>query len=227
MKINEVVNEGVMDAVKAGAKLAGKGLVGAAKLGAQAAGATAMAGLRGLDKLGGGTGKVGTTAQIAAYQAKQAAKNRTSAYNVEVIKGAGNPNENMLILLGTEHYTIDPQTGQWVDDHDSPLSAKLQDVCYAAARQAAPKNIELLSGKQAWDITKTKPVTRSTSATTSVPTGPLVGTGVTVIHSSPLVLQYKKQDFMLNPQDQWVNVVNGKAVNPALAQFLQAQADRL
>jgi hypothetical protein len=226
MKINEVVNEGFMDTVKAGARLAGRGLVGATKLGAKAVGATAMAGLRGLDKLGGGTGQVGTPAQIAAYNAKQAAKNKTPAYNVQIIRGAGNAHESMLLLVGSNHYTIDTATGQWVDEQDSPLSAKLQDICYDAALKLAPKNIELLAGKQAWDVTKTKPI-RSTPTSTSVPLGPLAGTGVTVIHSSPLVLQYKKQDFMLNPQDQWVNVVNGKAVNPALAQFLQAQADKL
>jgi hypothetical protein len=226
MKIKEVVNEGFMDTVKAGAKLAGQGLVGAGKLGAQAVGATAMAGLRGLDKLGGGTGQVGTPEQVAAYNAKQAAKNKTSAYDVKVIRGAGNPHEGMVLLMGADHYTINLSTGQWVDEHDSPLSAKFQDMFYDAGLKAAPKNVELLAGKQAWDVTKTKPAS-STSTPTSVPTGPLIGTGVTVIHSSPLVLQYKKQDFMLNPQDQWVNVVNGKAVNPALAQFLQAQADKL
>jgi hypothetical protein len=226
MKIKEVVNEGFMDTVKAGAQLAGRGLAGVGKLGVKAVGATALAGLRGLDKYGGGTGQVGTPAQIAAYNAKQAAKNKTPAYNVQIIRGAGNAHEPMLLLLGSDYYTIDTATGQWVDDHDSPLSAKLQDMCYDAALKAAPKNVELLAGKQAWDVTKTKPAT-STPTTTSVPTGPLAGTGVTVIHSSPLVLQYKKQDFMLDPQDQWVNVVNGKAVNPALAQFLQAQADKL
>ena len=220
MKINEVINEGFMDTVKAG-------LGGAYNLGAKAVGATAMAGLRGLDKLGGGTGQVGTPAQIAAYNAKQAAKNKTPAYNIQVIRGAGNAHESMLLLLGSDHYTIDTTTGRWVDEHDSPLSAKLQNMCYDAALKAAPKNIELLAGKQAWDVTKTKAPTTSTPTSTSAPTGPLTGTGVTVIHSSPLVLQYKKQDFMLNPSDQWVNVVNGKAVNPALAQFLQAQADRL
>jgi hypothetical protein len=182
-----------------------------------------MAGLRGLDKLGGGTGQVGTSSQIAAYNAKQAAKNKTPAYNVQIIRGAGNPHENMLVVLGSDHYTIDTATGRWVDEQDTPLSAKLQDICYDAALKSAPKNIELLAGKQAWDVTKTSPPTTSTPTTpTSVPTGGLTGTGVTVIHSSPLVLQYKKQNYMLNPQDQWVNVINGKTVNPALDAFLQA-----
>ena len=230
MKINEIVNEGVWDTVKAGAKLAGQGLVGAGKLAGQAAGATAMAGLRGLDKLGGGTGEGGTQAQIAAYKAKQAAKNKTPPYDIKVIRGAGNVNEGMILLMGVDHYSIDLSTGQWVDEHDHPLSAKFQEMFYDVALRAAPKNIELASGKRAWDVTKAKPAATTPSAAstqTAVPLGPLTGTGVTVIHSSPLVLQYKKQDYMLDPQDQWVNVVNGRAVNTALAQFLQAQADKL
>jgi len=98
---------------------------------------------------------------------------------------------------------------------------------YDAAFRAAPKNIELASGKRAWDVTKAKPAAATTPSQTAVPLGPLTGTGVSVLHSSPLVLQYEKQDYMLDPQDQWVNVVNGRAVNTSLAQFLQAQADKL
>ena len=57
--------------------------------------------------------------------------------------------------------------------------------------------------------------------------GPLGGTGVSVVQSSPITLRYKKQDFVLDNNGNWYNVMSGKAANPALAQFLQAQADKL
>lgn len=62
MKIKDVT-EGVWD----GVKNIGKGL-------GQVAGGVAMGALRGLDKLGGGTGQVGTRAQVAAYNAANKAK---------------------------------------------------------------------------------------------------------------------------------------------------------
>lgn len=62
MKIKQVT-EGVWD----GVKTIGKGL-------GQVAGGAAMGAARGLDKLGGGTGQVGTKAQIAAYNAANKAK---------------------------------------------------------------------------------------------------------------------------------------------------------
>lgn len=57
--------------------------------------------------------------------------------------------------------------------------------------------------------------------------GPLSGTGVTVVQSSPLVLKYKKHDFQLADNGQWVDIFRGKPVNPALANHLQTQADKL
>ena len=98
---------------------------------------------------------------------------------------------------------------------------------YKEAGALAPDNNELMRGFQKYSNIQPTSAQPAARQPTQQQQGPLAGTGVTVVQSSPLVLQYKKQDYALDNRDQWVNIVNGKPVNSALAQYLQAQADKL
>jgi hypothetical protein len=149
---------------------------------------------------------------------------KSSIPGLVLVKGQLDPDDEVILRYNGKDYIIDEQTGQWINEQGQPVNSKFQSVFYKEAGALAPNNNELLQGFKIYSN-----IQPGSTGQQSAPQqqAPLTGTGVSVIQSSPLILQYRKQDFALTNNGNWVNVMNGKPVNTALAQFLQAQADKL
>jgi len=171
---------------------------------------------------------------------QQSTQPRSSVAGLSLIRGQNDPNDEVILRYNGKDYTIDDSTGEWVNEQGRPLNSKFQRTFYKEAGALAPNNLELIQGLVTYSGSPKNPPSPTTSpqqqSQQSAPQqqpaspqqqGPLANTGVTVVQSSPLVLQYRKQDFALTNNGNWVNVMNGKAANLALSQFLQAQADKL
>ena len=159
---------------------------------------------------------------------QQTTQTRSSVPGLSLVKGFSDPDDEIILRYNGKDFIIDERTGQWVIEQGQAINSKFQSVFYKEAGALAPDNNELMRGFQTYThIQPTGAQPQSQQSATQQQQGPLAGTGITVVQSSPLVLQYKKQDYALDNRNQWVNIVNGKPVNSALAQYLQAQADKL
>jgi hypothetical protein len=185
--------------------------------------------------------KVNVAKQLPGIGPQQNTQVRASIAGLSLVRGQNDPDDEVILRYNGKDYTIDDSTGEWVNERGQPLNSKFQRTFYKEAGALAPNNLELIQGLQTYSNIplpgagpqQQQPASQqqqqSTQQQQPAPQqqAPLANTGVTVVQSSPLVLQYKKQDFALTNNGNWVNVMNGRPVNTALAQFLQAQADKL
>jgi hypothetical protein len=152
---------------------------------------------------------------------------KSSVPGLALVKGQLDPDDEVILRYNGKDYIIDEQTGQWVNEQGQAVNSKFQRTFYKEAGALAPNNNELLQGFQIYSNIQPGSTGQQSGSQQSQQQAPLTGTGVTVVQSSPLVLQYRKQDFALTNRGIWVNVMNGKPANRVLSQFLQAQADKL
>jgi hypothetical protein len=253
MKVNEIIVEDVMD----GIKTAGKGLGTMAKGLGQAAGSAAMSTLRGLDKLSGGTGNIGTQRQQDAYAAQNKEKNTLAVRNKlpadamvkferEMSKKGfdiNNPSTYNTNQLGNEMQIF---ASQYFAGGESQILKKYinQSIPYQPLPAILnPKSIQtyfseinkIRSNGYAWaqQNAQSQPATTATNASTqeTLPKQSTASqgldTGFTIVNSNPIVLRYGKQTFELSDDGQWTYLNSNKRLSPGMSAILNKQLEKL
>lgn len=122
--------------------------------------------------------------------------------------------------------------------NDTTIRQYIKDATEArnSAKEETKSGLPTLSNKTARP-TATAPAQQAAAKPRTAPTkAPESAGGVTLIRTAgrdaggqptPTVVTYKKQQYALMDDGRWLNVINGKTVNTALASFLQTELESI
>ena len=106
-----------------------------------------------------------------------------------------------------------------------------------AAKEEINTGLPTLSNNTPGQQTSSAPTQQTAAKPQTAPTkAPESAGGVTLVRTAgrdsggqptPTVVTYKKQQFALMDDGRWLNVINGKTVNTALASFLQTELESI
>lgn len=233
MKIKDVISE---QGVWQGVKNVGKGL-------GQIAGGAAMGALRGLDKLGGGTGQVGTKAQIAAYNAAKKAEQMagvSAALPEEALTDftqqlakmgvdladarTFNPDqiESFLINWALEYFSGGQGTGikQYIAQASTsvpvPTIINKNSVLqyFTRMNQIRDDALSIVAQQSMGKVAPTHPA------------GGNVSPGIALVNDDPPIISYKNKNYTLDDVGFWEDD-KGNRLKDAYQVFLYKQADIL
>ncbi len=232
MKINDIT-EGVWD----GVKTIGKGL-------GQVAGGAAMGALRGLDKLGGGTGAgVGTKSQQAAYAAankakqiagisKELPKEALSAFNQQLLKmGVNlkdartfNPDQIEMFLKNWALEFFTGGQGQGIKQYIAQASTSVPVPTIINEKSVLQYFTRMNQIRD--DAMSIVAQPGMGSVTPTHPAGGSVAQGIALVNDDPPIISYNKKNYSLDEFGFWEDD-KGVRVKDAYQLFLYKQADIL
>lgn len=231
MKIKQIT-EGVWD----GVKTIGKGL-------GQVAGGAAMGAVRGLDKLGGGTGQVGTKTQQAAYAAANKAK-QMAGISANLPKEALADFEQQMTKLGinlADARTFNPDQIEtflkdWALQYFSGGQGTgiKQYIAQSSTSVPVPTIINRNSVLQYFTrMNQIRDDALSIVAQQGMgkvapthPAGGNVAAGIALVNDDPPIISYNKKNYSLDEFGFWEDD-KGVRVKDAYQLFLYKQADIL
>jgi hypothetical protein len=232
MKIKDIISE---QGVWQGVKTVGKGL-------GQIAGGAAMGALRGLDKLGGGKGQVGTATQQAAYAAANKAKQMTQVGKQLPAKALAQF-QNELTTMGID--LADARTF-----HSDQIEKMLEQFALQFFGSGEPEGVmnyimhhansvpmpTVLNPKSAQEylnrmnqlkqdaIGIVKQTGKGGTPLHPASTTPIKG--ISLINDFPAIIKYNNENYSLNDQGQWESD-DGVVPKRQWQMFLYKQADLL
>lgn len=232
MKIKDIISE---QGVWSGVKNVGKGL-------GQIAGGVGMGALRALDKIGGGTGEVGTASQIASYKAAQKAKQSAqvskrlpaealAAFQAELEKMGINLNdartfnpeqvEKMLEQFALQFFTSDQTESIANYIYHQSTSVPMPTVINSKSAMEYFNRMAQIKKDAQGILQQTG---KSTTPLHTVAAGP--ARGISLIHDYPAIIKYNNTNYSLSDDGFWEDD-NGVRPKKQWQLFLYKQADLL
>ena len=212
-------------------------------------GSIATGAVRMLDKIGGGTGNVGTQAQIAAREKKEYARARATVGKTAFREFADSLEQNKINLQDPRSY--DPveitdylqnfarnyfAVGDRYHNQDQQEAIKV-GVLQALNQKPLPTTINNISVQDYLEKANTertsiinqvdKMMATRQAAQQPQLTGALPA-DVTVVSSSPVVLRYRNQyEYALTDSDRWVKFGSDELASPEMEAYLNRQLEKL
>ena len=238
MKVNEVITEA--------------GLLG--KIG-RGLGSAAIAPIRALDILGGGSGNVGTKSQVAAREqskitkANKLAVDKSYSHFAQMLSQQGiNLNDprtytdsmkELLQAFVLHYYGSDWATGSTIQREINKIPVpttinpgSIRQYLNQTGDVFVKVNNNMLAYKLAQtkekEAEKEKASAEQPQSTTTQPDatqGPQLAPGVSVVNTDPVILRYGKKDYYIADDGMWHERNNRNPVDDAWQQFFDKQAE--
>jgi hypothetical protein len=159
---------------------------------------------------------------------------KSSVPGLSLVKGASDPDDEIILRYNGKDFIIDEQSGRWINEQGQAVNSKFQSVFYKEAGTLAPDNNELKQGFMTYSNIQQpgvqQPSTQQQQPATRQPSPTVTPNGVQILNlasrnavsgrQTPTRVRYKNQDYVLSDTGVWTNMINGKAIPQGLSDFL-------